>query len=292
MKKSIFSILLAVFCVIAFAQNNNDNDQQITIATPQPKAHCQPQGHNFTANGDISLMVVNPGNERFWLYVNGQLYTRQSTYVAKADLNPNFIYSIKVVMDNRTRDKISANVCLGGNGSNIILSLGRSQGHGFFSGNYYQLFWNGQRINHGSGNYAYIWSDKSNLYNTVRIAGGMDFFPINPIGQPTPQPNVQPTPPMGHPCSQAEFMRIKALVKEQSFEKDRMNVALQAVRGNMLTAEQIADLARLFSFESDRLQFLKSAFDYCFDKQNYYVVYQTLDFSSSKDELTKFLQGR
>ena len=292
MKKVFFSILLAVFCVMAFAQNDNDNDQQITIATPQPKAHCQPQGHNFTANGDISLMIVNPSNERFWLYVNGQLYTRQSTYVAKADLNPNFIYNIKVVMDNRTRDKVSANICLGGDGSNIILTLGRSQGHGFFYGNYYQLLWNGQRINHGTGNYAYIWSDKSDLYNTVRIAGGMDFFPINPIGQPTPQPNMQPTPPMMQPCSNSEFMRIKALVKEQSFEKDRMNVALQAVRGNRLTADQIAELAKLFAFESDRLQFLKSAYDYCFDKQNYYVVYQTLNFSSSKDELAKYLQGR
>ena len=292
MKKVFFSILLAVFCVMAFAQNDSDNDQQITIATPQPKAHCQPQGHNFTAGDNITLMVASPDNERFWLYVNGRLYTRQSTSLAKVDLNPNFIYNVKVILDNRSRNIISENICLGGNGNNIILTIGRSQGHGFFSGSYYYMLWNGQRVNPGARNYAYIWTDRSNLYNTVRIAGGMDFFPITPVGQPNPQQNMQPTPPMGQPCSNAEFMRIKALVKDQKFEKDRMNVALQAVRGNMLTAEQIADLARLFAFESDRLQFLKSAYDYCFDKNNYYIVYQTLDFSSSKDELARYLQGR
>ena len=87
-------------------------------------------------------------------------------------------------------------------------------------------------------------------------------------------------------------MRIKSIVKDQKFEKDRMNVALQAIRGKLLTADQIAELAKLFAFESDRLNFLKSAYDGCFDKGNYFVVYKTLDFSSSKDELTKYIQGR
>ena len=284
MKKSVLSLLLAFFCMMALAQN--DNDQQITIATPQPKAHCQPQGHNFTAGDHITLTVINPNNERFWLYVNGRLYTRQSAFIATVDLNPNFIYNVKITMDNRSRDVTNANLCLGGHGSNIILTLGRSQGHGFFSGSYYYMLWNGQKVHPGPGNYAYIWTDRSNLYNTVRIAGGMDIFPITPAGQPTPQPNIQPTPPMGQPCSNAEFQRIKSLVKDQKFETDRMNVALQAVRGNMLTANQIAELARLFTFESDRLNFLKYAYDNC------YIVYQTLDFSSSKDELTRYLQGR
>jgi len=297
MKKSVLSLLLAVFCLITVAQpgqngnNGNDEDVQLTAPTPQPKMHSQPQGHNFVSSGNITMVVVSPNNERFWLYVNNRLQTRQSGYLAKVDINPNFIYSIQVVMDNRSRDRFSANVCLGGNGTNIMLTIERTKGFGFFQGNYC-LCWNGQKINPGHGNYAYIWTDRSSFYNNVRIAGGMDFYPINPTGQPTPQPNVQPTPPYAQPCSNAEFMRIKALVKDQKFEKDRMNVALQAVRGNMLTADQIADLARLFPFESDRLQFLKAAYDNCFDKNNYYVVFQTLDFSSSKDELTRYLQGR
>lgn len=286
MKKIFFSILLAVFCVMAFAQNDNDNDQQITIPTPQPKAHCQPQGHNFVSNGDITLVIVSPNNERFWLYVNNKLQSRQSSHLAKVDINPNFIYSIRVVMDNRTRDRVSANICLGGNGNNIMLTLSHSQGFGFFQSNYC-ICWNGQKINHGAGNYAYIWTDRSNYFNSVRIAGGMDFYPINPTAQPA-TPSV--TPPMMQPCSSAEFMRIKNIVKEQSFDNDRVNVALQAIHARMVTAEQIAELAELITFESSRVEFLKSAYKECYDKQNYYLTYRTLHFSSSKDELTKFIQ--
>ena len=85
---------------------------------------------------------------------------------------------------------------------------------------------------------------------------------------------------------------MKNMVRSQTFENDRMNVALQAIRGKLPTAEQIADLAELFKFENDRLSFLKSAYGECFDKTNYYLVYRVLTFSSSKDELTKYIQGR
>ena len=305
MKKSIFSILLAFFCMIAIAQPGNNGTPQLPAGTIQPKAHCQPQGHQFNANESITLMVCSPNNERFWLYVNDQLFTRQSVFIAKVNLNPNFIYSIKVLMDNRSRDMVNENLCLGGNGDAIILTVERSQSHGRTPG-HYRLRWNGQKVNPGDGNYAYIWMYKNDPRG-VRYSSGMDIFPIvPPAPQPTPQPNYpghpgapqhpqQPnvqTPPQPQPCPSAEFQRIKSLVRDQKFEKDRMNVALQAIRGKLLTADQIADLARLFAFESDRLNFLKSAYDGCFDKNNYFVVYQTLEFSSSKDELTRFLQGR
>lgn len=290
MKKSIFSLLLAFFCMIAIAQPGNNGTPQLPKGTIQPKVHWQPQGYQFTSNQNITLMICSPNNERFWLYINDQLYTRQSVFVSKVDLNPNFIYSIKVMMDNRSRDIINERLCLGGNSDAIILTVERSQSHGHTPG-HYRLRWNGQKVNPGDNNYAYIWMYKNDPRG-VRFASGMDFCPITPTPQPTPQPVVQPAPPAPQSCPPSDFIRIKSLVKEQKFEKDRMNVALQAIRGKLLTADQIADLAKLFAFESDRLNFLKSAYDGCFDKKNYFVVYQTLEFSSSKDELTRFLQGR
>ena len=286
MKKSIFSLLLAIFCMIAIAQPGNNGTPQLPKGTIQPKMHCQPQGHQFTSNENITLMVCSPNNERFWLYINNQLYTRQSVYVAKVNLNPNFIYSIKVMMDNRSRDVVNENLCLGGNSDAIILTVERSQSHGH-TPSHYRLRWNGQKVNPGDNNYAYIWMYKNDPRG-VRFASGMETYPINPIPQPAPQPNHPGNP---QPCAPAEFQRIRSLVKDQKFEKDRMNVSLQAIRGKLLTADQIADLAKLFAFENDRLNFLKSAYDGCFDKNNYFVVYQTLDFSSSKDELTRFLQS-
>lgn len=305
MKKATLSFLLAIFCMIAFAQPGNNGAPQLPQGTIQPKAHWQPQGYQFTSNENITLMIVTPNNERFWLYINDQLYTRQSTYVAKVDLAPNRIYNVKVMMDNRSRDAINESICIGGNSEAILLTVERSQSHGHTPGNY-RLRWNGKKINPGTGNYAYIWTYQNDPRN-VRFASGMDFYPIvPPAPQPTPnpgnpghpggpqnphQPNVQPTPPAPMPCSAPDFQNIKNLVRSQNFESDRMNVALQAVRGKRLTAEQIADLAELFKFENDRVKFLKSAYSECFDRDNYYVVYRVLTFSSSKDELTRYIQS-
>ena len=290
MKKSIFSLLLAFFCMIAIAQPGNNGTPQLPKGSIQPKVHWQPQGHQFTSNQNITLMICSPNNERFWLYINDQLYTRQSVYVAKIDLSANFIWNIKVMMDNRSRDIINEKLCLGGNSDDIVLTVERSQSHGRIPG-HYRLRWNGQKINPGEDNYAYLWMYKNDPRG-VRFACGMDFYPLNvPV---TPQPVVQPTPPTPPapmPCSAADFQNIKNIIRSQTFENDRMNVALQAIRGQRLTANQIAELAELFKFENDRVKFLKSAYGECFDRQNYYVVYRVLTFSSSKDELTKYMQS-
>lgn len=70
-----------------------------------------------------------------------------------------------------------------------------------------------------------------------------------------------------------------------------MRVAKQAIPGHNLTVAQIKDLALLFSFDSDRLELLKFAYQHCFDPQNYYMVYEVLTYSSSKDELDKYISG-
>ena len=276
--------------MIAIAQPGNNGTPQLPKGTIQPKVHWQPQGHPFTSNQNITLMICSPNNERFWLYINDQLYTRQSVYVAKIDLSANFIWNIKVMMDNRSRDIINEKLCLGGNSDDIVLTVERSQSHGRTPG-HYRLRWNGQKINPGEDNYAYLWMYKNDPRG-VRFASGMDFYPLNvPV---TPQPVVQPTPPTPPapmPCSAADFQNIKNIIRSQTFENDRMNVALQAIRGQRLTANQIAELAELFKFENDRVKFLKSAYGECFDRQNYYVVYRVLTFSSSKDELTKYMQS-
>ncbi len=290
MKNIALSFLLAIFCMTAFAQSGNNGNSQLPMGTMQPKVHWQPQGHQFSSNEKITLMIVSPNNERFWLYINDQLCcSRQSASIAKVGLSPNHIYNIKILMDNRSRNTVSESICIGGNSDDIILTIEKSQGYGFFSGQYYQMLWNGQRINPGNGNYAYIWTYRNDPRG-MRFASGMDFYPITVVATQT-QPIVPPTPPAMMPCSSHDFQNIKNIVRSQTFESDRMNVALQAVRGKRLTAEQIADLAELFKFENDRVKFLKSAYNDCFDKPNYYVVYRVLTFSSSKDELTRFIQN-
>lgn len=91
------------------------------------------------------------------------------------------------------------------------------------------------------------------------------------------------------PCSEESFAEIKSMINDESFAGDKLEIAKQATKSEHLTAEQIRDIAKLLQYESDRVEYLKFAYQYCFDKNKYYIVNQAFQYSSSKDELKEAL---
>ena len=84
---------------------------------------------------------------------------------------------------------------------------------------------------------------------------------------------------------------IKAL-KSESFDSTRGKMAQMIVRGSMLTSRQIADMAKTFSSDSKRYNFLVYAYDSCVDPQNYVVAANTLQFSTNRSDLMKIISRR
>ena len=84
---------------------------------------------------------------------------------------------------------------------------------------------------------------------------------------------------------------IKAL-KNESFDSTRGKMAKMIVRGSMLTSRQIADMAKTFSSDSKRYDFLVYAYDSCVDPQNYVVAANTLQFSTNRSDLMKRISRR
>ena len=77
--------------------------------------------------------------------------------------------------------------------------------------------------------------------------------------------------------------------KKQSFDTERLKIAKNAVaQGNMLSRE-VAEITKLFSFESSRLEFAKYAYSYTTDKKNYVIVQDAFQFSSSASELQDYI---
>jgi len=89
--------------------------------------------------------------------------------------------------------------------------------------------------------------------------------------------------------SNAELNSILFAIQNESFSSDKMNIARQATMYKTLKAHQVVEIGRQFSFESDRLEFAKMAFNNTFDKENYYLVNSIFHFSSSKSELNRFI---
>ena len=92
--------------------------------------------------------------------------------------------------------------------------------------------------------------------------------------------------------SLGNFNAALATIKKQSFEDTRLKTAKQVITANCLNVNQIIEIANLFSFEDNKLDFAKFAYDYCTEPRNYFKLNGIFKFSSSVDELSDYVQSR
>ena len=101
-------------------------------------------------------------------------------------------------------------------------------------------------------------------------------------------------PPMttGLGMSTKDFDEVYALLQKESMENTRLSIAKQVIASNSMSTAQIVKVVKLFSFESNKLEFAKYAFGYCVDRQKYYLLNDAFDHDSSKRELNEYIQKK
>lgn len=97
---------------------------------------------------------------------------------------------------------------------------------------------------------------------------------------------------IGCAIPESSVSSIKSSVEDESFSDDKMNVAKQAIRNRCITVSQVRNIMSVFDFEDKKLEFAKYAYERTYDVDNYYLVNKDFDFSSTKDELNKYLQTK
>lgn len=117
-----------------------------------------------------------------------------------------------------------------------------------------------------------------------RMTGMIELMPLQP--QPVTS-QVQPP----HVCTFEEVERMYNTLKKESFDETRLSMAKNMVANNKMAAHQIKRLAESFTFENNKLAFLKYAYTYCIDRQNYYECVDVLSFSSDKENLMRFINN-
>lgn len=88
---------------------------------------------------------------------------------------------------------------------------------------------------------------------------------------------------------QIDFEREMANLRRITFENDRVRAFEQLMTRYVFTSQQIAELLRLFSFDSNRLTCAQQAYGPCYDKENYGYVAQTLTFDSNRRNLERYI---
>lgn len=274
--------------------------------------------YSFAQNASITF--ESEKSERFWIYVNGKQQNHHPESFIQIDgLYADWDYNIRIVMENKRRSEMSTVMRLHhGNNSYSLNCNSRSgqislnQKHGNYpphpqNGNYNQQYppqGNPPKFP-PQGNHQYPPQGNPPQFppqgnHQYPPQGNPPQFP--PQGNPPTPPqygnhnhNKPPVPqlaepiPAPMPCSDADFADAKRTIEKADFEDTKLTIAKQIVASELMTAKQLAEIANLFDFEHTKLEFLKFAYPYCFDQNKYYMVNDVFDFSSSVDELNKFI---
>lgn len=106
-----------------------------------------------------------------------------------------------------------------------------------------------------------------------------------------PQPTViQPAPCMQ--MTNSDFDGALNSIKAKSFEDSKLTVAKQITSKNCISAAQVKSIMGTFGFEETKLEYAKFAYDYCWEKNNYYKVNDAFGFESSIEELDAYIKTR
>ena len=216
--------------------------------------------HGGVRHGSATLTVASPRNQnyRFWLYVDDVLQNEQSVRsICIRNLGEDSYY-IRVELDNTLQN------CVG-----QFIDLRQSQ----------ML-----TIVHADKWYGL---EPSNAQ--IRPELTMDL--ITGQNEPSVVPPVPPVPPTPYGMNPQDYEEVCQLISKESFDSSKLTVAEQVVSSNPVTASQILGICKLFSFESNKLSFAKTAYPYCVDKNKYYLLNEAFSYESSKRELNEFIKN-
>ncbi len=94
----------------------------------------------------------------------------------------------------------------------------------------------------------------------------------------------------GNVMNTRDFQMAKESISKEWFENNRLTLAKTIMDKNNFTTQQVKDMMLLFTFENNRLEVAKYAYSKTVDKQNYYQLNDALTFSSTKEELARFIR--
>lgn len=87
-----------------------------------------------------------------------------------------------------------------------------------------------------------------------------------------------------------EFEGLKESLRKEWFENNRLTSVRTVAEKTNFTTQQVKELMQLFVFESNRVEVAKAAYNKTLDKHNYYQLNELLTFSSSKEELARYIR--
>jgi len=79
-------------------------------------------------------------------------------------------------------------------------------------------------------------------------------------------------------------------IRNASFDSDKRSIARQFITSNDVTSQEVLLIIESLDYESSRLQIAKFAYDRTIDPENYFIVNQGFEYTSSRRSLERFIR--
>lgn len=228
--------------------------------------------YKITAQNEFQLNQTPPpnnnsnNNQQTVVQYNTNMNTQQNQQMITTNTNTNGTNTTQttVTTTNPNNTNTSVNINAGGNGTGVGLNINITD----------------PNLNtHTTTTTTTTTNGGYNSQTTTTGNGGYVSGYNGPVGCPMPM-------------NSNDFNAAKSTINESTFEDTKLETAKQIVGANCLTADQVTQLCQLFTFEETKLDFAKYAYSYTYDKNNYFKVNKVFTFDASKQELSKYTQGR
>jgi hypothetical protein len=257
----MYSLILFMFISIASIAAERPRSGRLTITTyDNSDIRVEIDGRRYsTGDNTIRINNINPG------YHSVQVYRRQSHNIFGRSGGERLVYSSNIYVKPQHRIDI------------LIDRNGRAQVR--------EQDLDRRRKDRRNDRDNDRWEDYDNWERNNR---NDDRWDRNDGGWNNNRPDRSD---YGRAVSYETFQSMKQSLRRENFENTRMTLAQQMLSGNYFEASQVREMLQLFSFENNRLELAKHAYRNTTDKKNYYSLYDVFSFSSSKEELSRYISN-
>lgn len=94
-----------------------------------------------------------------------------------------------------------------------------------------------------------------------------------------------------NPANDPAFQQFLGMLDQESFDSNKLTAAKSYASKTNLSAQQIAEINKKYTFDSNRLEWAKYAYSKCYDKANYFLLKSTFAYSSNYSALEDYIEG-
>lgn len=87
------------------------------------------------------------------------------------------------------------------------------------------------------------------------------------------------------------YSQLKNMLQKEIMDDRKFNLIKDGFKDYYITTAQAKELGKIFSMESNRVEYAKYIYNRVSDKKNFFTIYEIFTFQTSKDEVSEYIRS-